>query len=220
MSEGGAYVRMEGLCKSYGDLRVLRHVSVRLEEGGIYCLMGPSGAGKTTLLRVLVGLESPDEGDVVGLGAGEASVMFQEDRLCEALTPVDNVALVMPPRASRRSIRELLEEILPADCMGRPALQLSGGMRRRVSLARAVAYPSRLIVLDEPFTGLDEVTKGVVVRFLLRHRRGRTLLVSTHGEDDVGLLGARKLMLSDISATPVPVLQPGSHGRDGNDGRV
>ena len=124
---------MEGLCKSYGDLRVLRHVSVRLEEGGIYCLMGPSGAGKTTLLRVLVGLESPDEGDVVGLGAGEASVMFQEDRLCEALTPVDNVALVMPPRASRRSIRELLEEILPADCMGRPALQLSGGMRRRVS---------------------------------------------------------------------------------------
>ena len=123
MSEGGACVRMEGLCKSYGDLRVLRHVSVRLEEGGIYCLMGPSGAGKTTLLRVLVGLESPDEGDVVGLGAGEASVMFQEDRLCEALTPVDNVALVMPPRASRRSIRELLEEILPADCMGRPALR-------------------------------------------------------------------------------------------------
>ena len=170
---------MEGLCKSYKDLRVLRHVSVSLEEGGIYCLMGPSGAGKTTLLRVLVGLESPDEGDVVGLGAGEASVMFQEDRLCEALTPVDNVALVMPPRASRRSIRELLEEILPADCMGRPALQLSGGMRRRVSLARAVAYPSRLIVLDEPFTGLDEVTKGVVVRFLLRHRKGRTLLVST-----------------------------------------
>ena len=87
---------MEGLCKSYGDLRVLRHVSVSLEEGGIYCLMGPSGAGKTTLLRVLVGLESPDEGDVVGLGAGEASVMFQEDRLCEALTPVNNVTLVMP----------------------------------------------------------------------------------------------------------------------------
>ncbi len=194
-------IRITGLNKSYGDLSVLRQVHVHLEQGGIYCLMGPSGTGKTTLLRVLLGLERADAGSIEGLSPGEASVMFQEDRLCETLSPVDNVALVMSPRTSRRALREMLEEILPADCMNRPALQLSGGMRRRVSLARAVAYPSKLIVLDEPFTGLDVETKKTVVQFLLAHRANRTLLVSTHGEDDVRLLGGKKILLSAISAS-------------------
>ena len=192
-------IQVQGIEKSYGDTRVLRNVHWELEQGGIYCLMGPSGTGKTTLLRVLLGLEQPDAGQVQGAEAGTVSAMFQEDRLCETLTPVENVALVLPPKSSRREIRHMLEEILPHDCMKRPAMQLSGGMRRRVSLARAVAFPSEAIVLDEPFTGLDKDTKKTVINFLLTHRNDRTLIVSTHSDEDVELLGGTKVMLSDIS---------------------
>ncbi len=124
--------------------------------------------------------------------------MFQEDRLCEALTPVENVVLVLPRSASRREVRDLLSQILPADCLNQPAMELSGGMRRRVSLARAVAYPSTLVVLDEPFTGLDAQTRRQAIDFLLANRRGRTLLVATHGEQDAELLGARRLNLAEL----------------------
>lgn len=190
---------MERVDKSFGDARVLAGVTCTLSEGGVYCLMGPSGAGKTTLLRVLLGLERADAGRIEGAPSGAVSAMFQEDRLCETLTAVENVALVLPARASRRQIRCMLEKILPADCLKRPVMQLSGGMRRRVSLARAVAYPGSAIVLDEPFTGLDGQTKRAVIEFLLAERRGRALLASTHSDEDVALLGARKIMLADIT---------------------
>ena len=192
-------IALHDIVKTYGNTNVLRRVNWEIAQGEIYCLMGPSGTGKTTLLRVLLGLEEPDSGSIEGVVPGQISAMFQEDRLCETLTPVENVALVMPGSTSRRRVRHFLEEILPHDCMKRPAMQLSGGMRRRVSLARAVAYDSQVIVLDEPFTGLDEDTKKSVIAFLLNHRQGRTLIVSTHSSDDVELLGGRKVMLQDIS---------------------
>lgn len=242
-----------GLSKSYGDLHVLRSMSFALEDGGRYCLMGPSGAGKTTLLRCLLGLERADAGEVSGLRPGEAAVVFQEDRLCNALTAVENVLLVLNSsgsrnrssdkngrgsgspvgrddygdhgsiggdhgsdrsgdgggskgaayrgdKANRQAVRELLGEILPASALDKPALQLSGGQRRRVSLARAMAYPSKLVVMDEPFTGLDMATRQQVINFVLRHQNGRTLLISTHGEDDARMLGAEVLQLAALQA--------------------
>lgn len=125
-------------------------------------------------------------------------MMFQEDRLCEMLTPIENVALVLPKHTVRNEIKQALTQILPTDCMDRQALHLSGGMRRRVSLARAVLFPSNMIVLDEPFTGLDRATKQTVIDFLLSRRQGRTLLVATHSEEDIELLGAKKLMLDAV----------------------
>lgn len=190
-------VVFDRVCKAYGANRVLRDMDLTLPGGGVTCLMAPSGSGKTTLFRVLLGLEPADSGQVRGIAPGEISMMFQEDRLCETLTPVENVALVLPPTARRSDVRRLLEKILPADCLGQPAMELSGGMRRRVSLARAVAFPSKMIVLDEPFTGLDQATKQTVIDFLLAERAGRTLLVATHGEDDAQLLGAQRVMLAD-----------------------
>ena len=167
--------------------------------------MAPSGSGKTTLFRVLLGLEHADSGEIRGISPGRISMMFQEDRLCDTLTPVENVALVLPPDTRRADVAALLAEILPTDCLGQPAMELSGGMRRRVSLARAVAFPSDLIVLDEPFTGLDQATKEKVIAFVLRHRAGRTLLVATHGEDDARLLGAERVNLADVQDGGVSV---------------
>lgn len=207
LASGGALsdVEFRHVCKAYGANEVLRRMTFTLPGGGVRCLMAPSGSGKTTLLRVLLGLEYPDSGEIRGISPGRISMMFQEDRLCETLTPVENVALVLPAETRRADVAALLAEILPTDCLGQPAMELSGGMRRRVSLARAVAFPSDLIVLDEPFTGLDQATKEKVIAFVLRHRAGRTLLVATHGEDDARLLGAERLNLADVQDGGVSV---------------
>lgn len=191
-------VGFDHVCKAYGANQVLRRVTFTLPGGSVRCLMAPSGSGKTTLFRVLLGLEFADSGVIRGVSPGRISMMFQEDRLCETLTPVENVALVLPPDARRSDVRELLAEILPVECLDQLAMELSGGMRRRVSLARAVAFPSDLVVLDEPFTGLDQATKEKVIAFVLRHRADRTLLVATHGEDDARLLGAERVNLADV----------------------
>ena len=207
LASGGASsdVEFRHVYKAYGANEVLRRVTFTLPGGDVRCLMAPSGSGKTTLFRVLLGLEHPDSGEIRGISPGRISMMFQEDRLCETLTPVENVALVLPAETRRADVAALLAEILPTDCLGQPAMELSGGMRRRVSLARAVAFPSDLIVLDEPFTGLDQATKEKVIAFVLRHRAGRTLLVATHGEDDARLLGAERLNLADVQDGGVSV---------------
>lgn len=185
--------------KAFGANEVLAGVDFTLPAGQARCLMAPSGSGKTTLFRVMLGLESADAGTVAGCAAGNVAVMFQEDRLCEALTPVENVLLLLPRSTSRAAVGAYLAEILPAECLSQPVRELSGGMRRRVALARAVAYPGALVVLDEPFTGLDAATRRAVIEFILRHRDGRTLLVATHGEEDARLLGAARVDLSELN---------------------
>lgn len=196
-------LEIDKLCKSYGTNAVLSSVSCELAAGSSTCLMAPSGSGKTTLFRVLLGLESSDSGDIAGADTGKVAMMFQEDRLCSTLTPVENVALVLDGAASREEIRTLLAEILPTDCLDQPVLELSGGMRRRVSLVRAIAYPGSLVVLDEPFTGLDAATRKRVISFIVRHRAGRTLLVATHGEGDAELLDASCIHLDELQQKAV-----------------
>lgn len=107
-----ADVEFDGVCKTYGANEVLRRVTFTLPGGGVRCLMAPSGSGKTTLFRVLLGLERADAGQIRGVSPGRISMMFQEDRLCETLTPVENVALVLPSSARRADVRDLLAEIL------------------------------------------------------------------------------------------------------------
>lgn len=195
-------IKIRGLNKSFGAQQVLKNVNVQLDERGIYCLMGPSGMGKTTLLRILLGLEQADAGAVEGIRPGEISAMFQEDRLLPVLSPVDNVALVCSRKVGKAAIRKNLLAILPEACMEQPVAELSGGMKRRVALARAVHYPSKLLLLDEPFTGLDQGTKKEVISYLLKMRGDRILLAATHGEEDAALLNGQKLMLGEISERP------------------
>jgi NitT/TauT family transport system permease protein len=190
-----------GMGKSFGESEVLRNVNASFDAGGVYCLMGPSGMGKTTLMRILSGLDTVTSGEVDSADVRESgtSFMFQEDRLCECLTPSQNVALACSGKPDEADLRALLAQVLPADCLDKAASQLSGGMRRRVALVRAVAHRGGVLVLDEPFTGLDNETKRRVARFLVEQRAGRTMLVSTHNEDDAELLGAQIVRLQDIA---------------------
>ncbi len=183
------------LCKTFDDNEVLKNVNITLKDNSIYCLMGTSGIGKTTLLRILMGLEHADSGSVSGIDTKSISCMFQEDRLIPYLSAIDNVRIVLHGKNNRDEIRNHLLSILPDDSLDIPVSSLSGGMKRRVALARALSYPGKLIILDEPFTGLDKDTKLNVIDYILKMRNNRTLLITTHGTDDANLLGAEIIKL-------------------------
>lgn len=197
------------LAKSFDDQLVFSHLNIHIEEGERICLMAPSGSGKTTLLRILLGLESYDSGTLINPHTSSMAVVFQEDRLCDALSAVDNVALVCKPGVSRRSLRAMLCEVLPNEVLDKQVAYLSGGQRRRVALVRAFACDAHLLVLDEPFSGLDSETRSEVAQFMLRHQNNATLLVSTHGEHDHVSLHARVIRLNEIAQlSSIAVGQP------------
>ena len=170
---------IRGLCKAFDGKQVLRDFSAALPAGQVTGLMAPSGAGKTTLLRVLMGLETPDRGTITGLEGLRLSAVFQEDRLCENLNPVSNLRLVTPA-LSRTAAAEALAAVGLTDCQRQPARELSGGMRRRVAILRALLAEYDLLFLDEPFKGLDQETKEIVMADTRRRCAGRTVLFVTH----------------------------------------
>lgn len=181
--------------KSYGDHLVLKDYSITLASDGIYCLMGPSGRGKTTLLNIISGLLRPDGGDVSDFKGLSVSMVFQEDRLQEALSPIKNVQIACRNIKSKEVIKKELSSILPEDCLERPARELSGGMKRRTAICRAVMCRSDILIMDEPFTGLDRESKLKTIEYIKKNRKGRLLIVATHNEEDLELLGAKRLQL-------------------------
>lgn len=168
-----------------------------LAAGSHTVLADPSGAGKTTLVRTVCGLLAPLSGRVQAPGAGGLSVQFQDTRLVEAMTAEQNVLLCSAGALSADEAHTLLMELLPEDALGRPVTELSGGQRRRVELARALAHPGAAVVLDEPFASLDAASHQAAAAFVLRHLGGRTLLVASHAPGDVELLRATPARLGD-----------------------
>lgn len=193
----------DNLSKTYGKLTIWTGLNLELESARTYCLMGPSGCGKTTLIRVLLGLEKPDNGSVriqypnrtENASVIPMSAVFQENRLCEAFSPLDNVLLVTGNAIPRQEIYRELCRLLPEESVLRPVSTLSGGMKRRVSIARALLSPSCAILMDEPFTGLDEGTKDTVISYIKEKKAGRLLLVATHQEEDIPALNGELLHL-------------------------
>ena len=181
--------------KDFGRGPVLRDVSLTVRQGETVCLMGPSGLGKTTLLRCVAGLERPESGSVTGVPE-RLGYVFQEDRLCGAFSAVANVRL-----ATGRTLPEILrhlEELGLAGSARRPVSQLSGGMRRRVAIARAVCAGPQLLLLDEAFKGLDDQCRRDTVAYIRRHTPGASLLCVTHDSEEAALLGGRCLDLSAL----------------------
>lgn len=190
-------IKISGLSKSFGDLEVLKEVSLSLHSGQIYCLMSPSGSGKTTFLRILLGLERADSGVVESTENIRSAAVFQENRLCEAFTAEDNIAMVMPgsPRRNREKARRELLRLLPEESLLRPASTLSGGMKRRTSIIRALSVPSNLVLMDEPFTGLDEEIKQTAIKYIREKTEGKLVIISTHQQEEVKLLGGTVIHL-------------------------
>ncbi|MEG2731944.1 MAG: ATP-binding cassette domain-containing protein [Clostridium sp.] len=191
-------IYLEHVFKSYEALTVLQDFSMNFTmetapdtSSGIYCLMAPSGAGKTTLFRLIMGLEKPDSG-IISLSDHSLrfSAVFQENRLIEHLSPMENIMPVMPYKTDKAVIYTELMALLPEESLTRPVSTLSGGMKRRCSVLRAILAPSDVVIMDEPFTGLDYDTKNLVIRYLLEHQNHRLFLIATHDPEDVKKLGA------------------------------
>ena len=186
-------ITVTNLSKSFDGRQVFSQVSQTFQTGDIYCLMGTSGSGKTTFFRILLGLDQPDSGTVSGTEGTFLSAVFQENRLCESFSSLDNVLMVFPKvtKEIRESVKEDLCKLLPEESIYRPVSTLSGGMKRRVAVCRALAGP-----FDAPFTGLDEDTRRKVIEFVKQKTAGKLAIISTHQEEDVPLLGGSLIRLT------------------------
>ncbi|MBP3242112.1 MAG: ABC transporter ATP-binding protein [Oribacterium sp.] len=196
-------INFKGITKIYDGKPVLDRVDLHIDTASDkrdVLLRGPSGIGKTTLLRIIAGLEKPDSGSVE-ISMGEAApggkglrvgMVFQEDRLLEQLSSIDNVSLV-DPSVSRERARRALSEILEPEALEKPVRELSGGMKRRVAIVRAVLPPSDILVMDEPFTGLDPETRKRVIDFIMKNKGRRPLILASHEPE--GLPEMRELTL-------------------------
>ena len=187
-------IKITSLKKAYGDRVVLEGLTHTFAEGQTHVLMGPSGCGKTTLLRLIAGLETPEEGEITGVPKKVAFV-FQENRLCEGMDGADNLRLVK--RCKREEALRELEQLGLSDIAGQPVSEYSGGMKRRLEIARASFSESSLILLDEPFTGLDEDTLDRVASYCRKAFEGKTVILVTHLLRDAELLQAKPLAMRE-----------------------
>lgn len=180
-------IELNRVTKRYGEKIVLSDFSCRIPDGTVCAVMAPSGTGKTTLMRLILGLEAPDSGTIIGVPEGKSAV-FQEDRLCPDLSIVKNIRMADGKVEEVRVMALLADLGLAADAKT-PASQLSGGMARRAALARALLHDGGLLILDEPFSGLDEENRAAAAAAIQNHRNGRTVILVTHREEDLPLLG-------------------------------
>ncbi len=190
-------IMMNNITFGYGATRICEGLGWTLPESGVVCLWGPSGCGKTTLLRLLAGLEKP-QGGVIEPSGYAISMVFQEDRLLPWLTVRQNAALACDDAAR---VDALLDAVGLTDYADSTPDAISGGQQRRVALVRALAADSELLLLDEPFTGLDEETKALVLPLIRKAASTRPVVLVTHIAAEAAALDAAMIPLDGLPLT-------------------
>jgi NitT/TauT family transport system ATP-binding protein len=204
--EAPAAVRLTEVSKVYGQgrgaLLALDKVSLSVAPGEFVCIIGASGCGKSTLLSLVAGLDSPTSGRIDTAGQ-KVTLMFQEPALFPWLTAAKNVELALRargvPKAQRRTqTQELLETVHLGDFGDKRPHELSGGMRQRVAMARALSQDADVLLMDEPFGALDAMTRDLLHEELERicAERTMTVLFVTHNVREAARLGDRVVLLS------------------------
>ncbi len=198
--------KIQNLEKSYGKLNVFKNFTMRIPKSKITCILGPSGCGKTTLLNILSGILQPDSGSILGIEKQTISYLFQEPRLLDWKTVRGNIEFVLKGTHSKKERHALASKYIRIVGLQNfedyyPS-QLSGGMIQRVAIARAFAYPSEILLMDEPFKGLDiHMKKSVMHAFInLWEKDLRTVLFVTHDIEDAVSLGDEIYLLSSLPA--------------------
>lgn len=189
-------IEIQDLCKRFGKHSLYKNFSLVFPEGKTTAIIGPSGCGKTTLLRIIAGIEEYEKGSITGLAhikpknRRRLAFLFQEDRLLPWLTVAENISFVLDSFLTKNEqksrIMEMLELIQMEEFADAFPQELSGGMQRRVAIGRALAYDADVILMDEPFKGLDDALKAEIQDKIKSLHRGvnKTILLVTHDLED------------------------------------
>ncbi len=218
-TDGIPAVELRHVTKRFGDRAVLDDLSLAVPAGRAVCVLGRSGTGKSVMLKHIIGLMRPDAGSVLVEGEDVAQMgprdlarvrqrmgmLFQHAALFDSITVGENVAFPLrrhsslPARESRERAEALLADVGLAGEYDKMPADLSGGMRKRAGLARALALEPAILLADEPSTGLDPVTSGEIDRLLvaLRDRTGATLIVVTHNIPSARVIGDELVFLDE-----------------------
>lgn len=183
-------IEINNLCKSFNGKFIFNKFNLQLESENINCIIGESGGGKSTLLNILSGLLKADSGDIIGIEEGEISYIFQEDRLVNWLTVKENMELFIYDHYRKEEVDSKLKEIFKLlhieEIENKYPEKLSGGMKQRVNIARALLKPSKLILMDEPFKSLDYKTKYSIMAEIkdIFKNENRMVIFVTHDVDE------------------------------------
>ena len=183
---------MKDICVSFDGKVVFDHFNASFPDKGVVAVMGASGSGKTTLGNLLMGLVVPDSGTITGLQGVRFTAVFQEDRLIEGWSVIRNIRLACPGSVIDAAIRDHLRQVGLEGEANTPVRHLSGGMKRRVALVRAVLAEGDALVLDEPFKGLDEAMRQRAIDYVLRCAAGRLIVLISHDRADIEDMGAEQ----------------------------
>lgn len=179
-------IQLQNVCKTFDQHPVFINWNQNFKTGMVHVLKGPSGCGKTTLLRMLMGLEIPDSGTITPLQSYRKVAVFQEDRLCENLSAMQNVLMVVRNQSKKDLLDQLKQDFYQVglDDMYQKVSTLSGGMKRRVAILRAMYANADIIFFDEPLKGLDDTTKEKVMLFIKERIKDKTVFWVTHDVDE------------------------------------
>ncbi|NFV12217.1 ABC transporter ATP-binding protein [Clostridium sporogenes] len=190
--------------KSYGDKIIFKDLNLNFEKNKITAILAPSGYGKTTLLNIIAGLDKLDSGNFI-MKSQSISYMFQEDRLLPWLTVYENIAFVLKSNTFKCEMENIIDKYLELvklkEYKDYTLDKLSGGMKRRVALARAFAYKSEVLIMDEPFKGIDLALKKETISTFLKlwKKDKKTVIVVTHDINEAKLLAHNTYFLEKFN---------------------
>ena len=179
-------LKLSNICKTYNNEQLYNNFNIEFEENKISCILGPSGLGKTTLVNMITGIVKQDSGDITITANTEFSYVFQEPRLLEWYNVYDNIDIVLKKHYTSLERSKIIDKTLELvdlkEFSNYKISELSGGMAQRVSIARALSYPSNILILDEPFKGLDyKLSEDLTSKLkIILSKDKRTVIYITH----------------------------------------
>ena len=210
-------IELKSISKTYDNLQVLKNFNIKFEDNMITCLFGPSGVGKTTIANIVAKLITVESGNLTGVENAVFSYVFQEPRLLEWYSVYDNIDFVLKDVYSlekrKNIINNYIDMVELTDYKDYKPKALSGGMAQRVSLARAFAYPSNVLIMDEPFKGLDmKLKQEMIISFQKLFKESkRTVLFITHDIDEAIILSNTIYIIKNRPAEVVKTINKNSY---------